>query len=494
MLYNRVSFLGGFLAAVVFVLIILTIFFSWLSGGQSPYFGLVAFLILPPFLVLGLILIPVGAVLERRRRIRTGRRTEALFPVIDLNNPKSRWHLTVFNIGLFAFLLVSALGTFQAYHYTETTEFCGTLCHQVMEPEHTAYTHSPHARVECVECHVGPGAGFFVRSKLSGLYQVYATLTNIYPRPIPTPIENLRPAQETCEQCHWPTAFFGKKQRLWTHHLYDEESTPWRINMLIKIGGGSPATAQTAGIHWHMNIANRIEFIATDSANQDIPWVRFTDLATGQSQIFIDENNPPDSNLVNSQPLHVMDCIDCHNRPTHIFDPPDRSVDLALNTRRLDPRLPGIKELGVNVLAQEYETTGQAMDAIAAAVSEAYETLPDSVAPPPVVEQAISTLQGIYSTYHFPVMNTRWDTHHNHIGHSIDRGCFRCHDGHHVAETGNRIKRDCTSCHAILAQGPPDSLMTADDPETGLEFVHPVDIGEAWREIGCYECHTGAEP
>jgi hypothetical protein len=270
LLYNRLSYLGGMLAAIMIVIFLLMLFISAAAGGDSPYFGLVTFMILPPFIILGLLMIPLGVWWERRNRSRKGRRTEALFPIVDLNVPKNRRYLIIFNISVFALLLLAAVGSYNAYHFTETTTFCGTLCHKVMHPEFTAYKKSPHARVRCVDCHVGSGASFYVKSKLSGMYQVYAALADVYPRPIPTPIKNLRPAQETCEQCHWPAAFFGEKQKLITHYLYDEKNSPWNINMLIKIGGGSAGTAQTTGIHWHMNIGNRVEYIARDRTQQHV--------------------------------------------------------------------------------------------------------------------------------------------------------------------------------------------------------------------------------
>ena len=177
---------------------------------------------------------------------------------------------TIFAFGTVLVIFVSAVGGYQAFHYTESTEFCGATCHDVMYPEYTAYKHSPHARVACVECHIGPGADWWVQSKLSGAYQVYAVIADVYPRPIPTPIENLRPAQETCEQCHWPQKFFGGQQKRFNHYMYDEANTPWPINMLIKTGGGNPRTGQAEGIHWHMNIKNNVEYIARDEERQEV--------------------------------------------------------------------------------------------------------------------------------------------------------------------------------------------------------------------------------
>lgn len=496
LLYNRISYLGGILAAVMIVVFLLMLFISTTAGGDNPYFGLVTFLIIPPFIILGLVMIPIGVWWERHYRVKKGRRTEAIFPIIDLNIPRNRLILTAFNISVFSLLLLAAVGAYNAYHYTETTGFCGTLCHRVMTPEFTAYKKSPHARVGCVDCHVGPGASFYVKSKLSGLYQVYAILANVYPRPIPTPIKNLRPAQETCEQCHWPAAFFGEKQRLSNHYLYDEKNSPWSINLLIKIGGGSPGTAQTTGIHWHMNISNRVEYIARDRAQQDIPWVRITNYKTGITNEYMDTTNPLTKAEMDSLPKHRMDCMDCHNRPTHIFESPNYAVNLALDTKRLDNKLPNIKANGVKVLTAEYKTTPEAMTGISQQMWALYDekNFPDTTILPASVEQAISTLQDIYSTNFFPEMGVKWDVYTDDIGHINSKGCHRCHDGNHKTAEGKEITRHCNACHIILSQGPPDSLEVSTDLVNGLEFRHPVDIADAWKETGCYECHKGVQP
>ncbi|HEX7345066.1 MAG TPA: NapC/NirT family cytochrome c [bacterium] len=496
LLYNRISYLGGMLAAIMIVIFLLMLFISTLTGAENPYFGLVTFIVIPPFIILGLLLIPIGVWWERRRRIRTGRATEAIFPVIDLNIRKNRIYLTIFNVSVFSLLLLAAVGAYNAYHYTETTSFCGTLCHEVMNPEFTAYERSPHARVGCVDCHVGSGASFYVKSKLSGLYQVYAALANVYPKPIPTPIKNLRPAQETCEQCHWPAAFYGEKQTLRNHYLYDKHSTPWSVNMLIKIGGGSPGTAQTTGIHWHMNIANQVEIIARDRAQQDIPWIRMSNFKTGIISEYQDVSNPLTQAELDSLPKRRMDCMDCHNRPTHIFRSPNYSVNLALDTQRLDDKLPSIKEYGVKVLTSPYKTTAEAMTGISQQMWALYDekNFPDTTIFPASVEQAIKTLQEIYSTNFFPEMGVKWDVYTDDIGHINSRGCHRCHDGNHKTSDGKAITRECNACHLILSQGRPDSLEIATNLVTGLEFRHPVDIGDAWKETGCFECHTGAQP
>lgn len=493
--YNRISFAGGIFASIIFITLLLMLFIVWLGGGTNPYFGLVVFLVLPPFLFLGILMIPLGMWWEWRRWKRTGQRTESLFPTLDLNIKRHRRDLAASIITAFVLLLLSAIGSYNAYHFTESIEFCGKLCHEVMDPEYTAYMRSPHARVGCTDCHVGAGASFFVKAKVTGLYQVYATLADVYPRPIPVPIKNLRPAQETCEQCHWPDAFFGAKQRLMTYYLSDEKNSPWQVNMLIKIGGGSPGTAQTTGIHWHMNIASEVDYIARDPRREDIPWVKITNHKTGVVSIYEDVDNPLTPEEIKAAAKHRMDCMDCHNRPTHIFRSPSYSVNLALLTERIDPTLPNIKQNGVEVLTADYKSTAEALKMIEQQMWILYdaEKYPDTAISSATIEQAIERLKEIYTSNFFPEMGVSWDNYVDNIGHLDTQGCDRCHAGNHKSEDGKVITRECIACHNIISQGPPEAMEVADSPE-GLRFRHPVDIEEAWTEIGCYECHTGANP
>ena len=200
--------------------------------------GIITFVILPMFLLMGVGVMIFGVMREHRRE-RLGKPHGLHLPQIDLNNPKHRTAFVSIAVGGITLLLFSAFGSFKAYEYTDSDEFCGETCHSVMEPEYTAYQFSPHAKVGCVQCHIGSGADWFVRAKISGSYQLYAVAFNKYPKPIPTPIENLRPAQQTCEQCHWPKHFFSEKQKMNTYFLADDKNTRWDINLLMKIGGGT---------------------------------------------------------------------------------------------------------------------------------------------------------------------------------------------------------------------------------------------------------------
>jgi hypothetical protein len=480
---------GAIVAIVNFVIILGLVLLDAITGGLAPYAGIIAFIILPAILILGLIFIPVGMYFERRRRIRhKGEKARSFY--IDLAKPSHRFATMVFSTGTIIFLLFTAVGSYRAYEFTESVTFCGQVCHEVMEPEFTAYQYSTHARVSCAECHVGPGAGWFVRSKLSGAYQVYATTFNLYPKPIPTPIENLRPARETCEECHWPNKFHGSQERIFDHYMVDEENTKWTIRMLIKTGGGSMEAGIAEGIHWHMNLANEIDYIATDEQRQEIAYVRIKD-HEGNIREYMSEDNPIDPDELSKYEMRRMDCIDCHNRPTHIYRSPSQAVNMAFSAGWIDATLPSAKRIAIESLIEDYPSKDSAMIAIADQIKASYaEEYPEVLESRKVdVESMIAGVQEIYRRNFFPKMKVRWDVYPDNIGHFSSPGCYRCHDGRHVSEDGSVISNDCKSCHIILSQGN-DADSQLIDPE-GLEFRHPVDIEEAWREMACSECHTG---
>ena len=369
---NPISLIGLALAAVALVNIILLVLIDVLGNQPSPYIGILAYMVAPGIMFFGLILIPLGIVIERRRRLRHAGVPHS-FPSLDLNNPAQRSTLAFVLSFVVIFSLMSAVGSYKAYEFTDSVEFCGQLCHTVMHPELTAYKASPHARVACVDCHVGSGASWYVKSKLSGLRQVYYTALGTYPRPIPTPVQNLRPAQQTCEQCHWPKKFWGAQLKTFTHYGTDEQNTPRVIRMLIKTGGGDPSLGQAGeGIHWHMNIANKITYFATDEQRQVIPWVRIED-QNGKVTEYAVKDNPPTQAQIDQASKRRMDCIDCHNRPTHIYVAPDLSVDRSISGRAIDATLPYIKQQGVQLLTADYKTTDEAEKAIADNLNKFYD-------------------------------------------------------------------------------------------------------------------------
>jgi hypothetical protein len=490
LLRNPISWLGIAVASVSTAFGLPLLLLDMINRRTHPYLAVVIYLVLPFVATGGIVIIILGVLWERRRRRRTPGVLVPPLPSIDLNRPS---HQAAVYAGITAIMIVMVLLSvtgYRAYHFTESVKFCGLVCHQVMKPEYTAYQHSPHARVACVQCHVGPGAGWFVRSKLSGLYQVYSVAAKKYPQPIPTPVRNLRPAQETCEQCHWPAKFFGAQQKTFNHYLADEPNSPWQIQMLIRVGGGDPKTGAVAGIHWHMNIKNEIAYIASDESRESIPWVRVVD-PEGDATEYMSTESPLSPEQIAKAEIHRMDCVDCHNRPSHIYRPPDRAVEQAFEAGLMDRSLPYLKRESMRLLDGSYETETQGRDAILKGLASFYQQeYPELYKDKAVaVQQATAALQQIFSTNIFPEMRVNWRVHPNHIGHLASVGCFRCHDGLHKSREGKVITKDCNACHTILAQGPPDTL--AGVPLQEQPFRHPVDVGMDVTELQCSECHTG---
>lgn len=485
---NPISLAGVALALVALANILFLFIIDLIEAHPTPYIGILAYMVGPAILILGLALVPAGIWYDRRRR-RAQRPGEVLrYLRIDFNDPSHRGAFSFFLSFTIVFILMSVVGSYRAYEFTDSVQFCGQLCHSVMNPEFTAYSHSPHARVACVECHVGAGATWYVKSKLSGARQVFATAFNTYPRPIPTPVHNLRPAQETCEECHWPARFYGAQLKVFTHYASDEKNTPRRIRMLIRVGGGDPATGAPEGIHWHMNIANEISYVAADEQHQVIPYVRVKDMQGRVTEYFASDSKMSKEDIAKA-PKRRMDCVDCHNRPTHIYTPPDQAVDQSMLARRIDGTLPFIKQQAVSALTGKYDSTPQAMEGIAKEMGEFYESKYPELARSRELEirNAIDEVQKIYARTIFPEMKLNWQTHPNNVGHFYFSGCFRCHDGQHTSPDGKVVSKGCDTCHTILSQDEGASRLISAE---GKQFQHPVDLGDL-TQVNCSDCHTG---
>jgi nitrate/TMAO reductase-like tetraheme cytochrome c subunit len=486
---NYISFAGAVIVAASLASIILLFLIELTKAADNPYLGIVTYIILPAFLILGLLIIVAGMLIERRRRRRRPDSAIAAYPKIDLNDPRQR-RIAISLVGVsFIFIFMSAFGSYRAYEYSESVEFCGKTCHSVMKPEYVAFLATSHARIRCVDCHVGSGAESYARSKFSGARQLYSLAFNKYSKPINTPVHNMRPAIETCEQCHWPSKFYGAQLKIFNHYAYDEQNSRRQTRMLISVGGGNPESGPVAGIHWHMNLANEVSYIATDSHRQVIPWIRVKD-RQGNVTEYYDRTRPLSPEQVSQADKRRMDCIDCHNRPAHAYLPPDVAVDQSFAAGRLDLSLPYLKRQAVESLNQPYTTENEAVKAIATDLDAFYRTNYGEVygQKGDAVKGAISETQRIYRTYFFPEMKTNWETHPNNIGHFYSSGCFRCHDGEHVSSSGKVIRNDCDICHTVIY----DSSNPAASVKMG-SFQHPVDLG-GMAELKCEVCHKANKP
>ncbi|MDP2137301.1 MAG: NapC/NirT family cytochrome c [Candidatus Didemnitutus sp.] len=474
---NWISAAGGVLAVGALFSFALLVAMDFTQEDKNPYLGILTYLVAPMFLIAGLSFVFLGWWQQRRhRRLHAG--GKASFWAIDWDNSVHRRRIVVFVAGGAVFLLLSAFGSYQTYHYAESNVFCGQVCHSAMNAEFQTYQRGAHARVACVECHVGSGAKAFVEAKLNGTRQLYGFIFDNYNRPIPTPVHNLRPAQETCEKCHWPEKFLGNLDMNWEHYLSDRKNTPYAVRMLMRVNNGRPGSPLN-GIHWHVSKDQVVEYYAIDEKLQDIVWMRVLNKQDGSAKIFRNEEfkgEPP------ANRIRVMDCIDCHNRPAHVFPPANDSVERAMALGKISTELPNIKRHAVAAMTQESIKTG------AEAPGKIAEYLKGRYKDAPGLTETIAEVQRIYAATMFPERKADWRQYPNNIGHKDWPGCFRCHDDKHSTASGEKVRAsDCTSCHIILSQGKGAELATLS--ASGLEFKHPA--GDYDAELRCADCHNG---
>lgn len=486
--YNFTTLISTAVATVAFVISLGLIGLDSWRGFTNPYMGLVTYVALP-LLMLGAIFIGFLGIVFTRRRL--ARNLEAKpYPVVDLNLKRNRFLVTWVGIIGIVLMIFSAFGATQAYAYTESVQFCGTTCHQVMGPEYTAYQHSSHAKIPCKECHIGPGAENYVQSKLAGTHQLYAAMTSSYNTPIPTPVKNLNSSKETCEHCHWTGQFYTSKMRTRIHYLSDETNTPHQISMLVKVG--TTEQGKDVGIHSHMYLNQQITYASLDEQRQNIPWVEVKD-ANGNVTVYRDKENPIDDAKLKTLPRRTVDCTDCHNRPAHQFPHPDTSLSDGFTRGRLDITLPELKTAATDALNAPYKTKKEGLAGVEKSLREFYAKSYPEVAKAKAksIDQAVTELKAVYARSYFPEMKADWRSHPDNLDHIHFNGCFRCHDDKHVSDTGRVISKDCQNCHLIVAQGKPGTAI----PTTlkGQPFVHPEDIGDAWKDTPCKDCHGQAE-
>jgi len=439
-------------------------FYVLLLGGGAekyPYAGIVLFLILPAFFVLGLILMPIGGLLRRHKLSKSGE-LPTVYPRFNLADPIVRKTALLVVLATFINIIIFSAASYKGTQYMDSANFCGEACHTVMQPEYTAYLNSPHSHVACVECHIGPGASWFVRAKVSGAKRVFAVTFHDYPTPIPPPLDQLRAARATCEQCHSPQRFIGNKLLIRTHYQDDEQNSVLKTVLVMKVGG--PDTTGMVGIHGHhLDPGVQISYVATDRKRQVIPQVTYVD-PQGKVTVF----NSTDTKVTPAELAHgehrVMDCLDCHNRPAHTFQLPNAALNQALAGQSISADLPYIKKEALLAIKPNYPDRDTARKRIAEALRSFYQTnYPKIVASQDAkLESSIRGVQAVYLHNIFPQMKVTWGTYSNDLGHTDSPGCFRCHDGNHVSADGKTIPNDCDTCHDLLAVDEKNPKILAD--------------------------------
>ena len=437
---HPVALLGVVITTVMAVLFLLLVFLDLFGYLHNPYLGLLVFVAVPAAFVVGLLLIPIGFRLEARRRAR-GEASD--WPVVDLRVARAR-RLIALVVGLTVVnLVLLSMASYGALHYMETAAFCGQVCHTTMEPQYVAHQSGPHARVPCVDCHVGPGVGALLESKMAGTRQLWQISFGQVPKPVPSPVHSMRPARFTCEQCHWPEKLHGDEVRVFREYADDEQNTETATPITLFVGGGSARLGIGTGIHWHMNLDTEIEYVTTDAKRETIPYVRLRD-RQGNVREYVVEGTPPERLAAGER--RRMDCMDCHSRPAHTFAfTPQRAIDEAIAVGRIPKDLPFVRREAVAAAAAEYPDKRAALEAIARRLREFYKTT--GTADARSIERAIEGTQGAWERNVFPAMNVKWGTYANHISHIDSPGCFRCHDDEHKSKDGSVIRQDCGLCH-----------------------------------------------
>ncbi|MBE0596304.1 MAG: NapC/NirT family cytochrome c [Desulfuromonadales bacterium] len=456
---SRVSLIGAMIVTVTTPFLVGAIVYDLIWHIQNPYVGAVIYMMLGPAFIGGLVLVFLGLFFfkgkEEVRLFTLDYLRDYFTDPSKFSRMRKLVFFAVFLTGVNMFIM--GLLAYRGYHYMESTSFCGQFCHTVMNPEYTAYQQSPHSRVSCVECHIGSGATWFVKSKVSGARQLFAVALDTYPRPILTPVHGLRPARETCEQCHRPELFHGEKLVVRENFREDEQNTPVHTVLLMRVGSAGDRTGSSHGIHWHVAPENQITYRASDHTRMEIAE---TTLVKPDGTQIVYTNSNVSAEPQPDQEVRVMDCIDCHNRPSHVYLPPSEAINRKLLEGAIPKNLPFIKRQAMLVVQQPYETSAAATSGIATELNAWYQkNYPDLVRQnPALLDQAIRGVQAAFSENVFPEMNIAWNTYVNHIGHgeNFDIGCFRCHDGSHESAAGEVISADCNVCHVILAEDEPN--------------------------------------
>lgn len=486
--YNLTSF-SGLVIAIVGVGLEVTFFaYEMIVGKEKPYLGLLTYIVFPGQILFGFLIMVFG-ILSHRSRHRKRDKDLAVpsYPRIDLNVPHTR-HLAIFyTLAIVAFVILIATASIKGFEFTESPVFCGELCHVPMEPEHTAWKSSPHANIRCVECHVGPGADWYLKTKISGIRQLYGILTiGHYKAPIGVPIPDRRSAYETCAHCHWIDRQVNDRRKVFTHYASNEENTPRESILYLKFGG-TFREPNTSGIHWHTK--QYIEYIPRGAHHEEIPYISLK-TADGKLVEYLSTEKPMTKDEITkaAKDKRRMDCISCHSRPAHIYRSPSTELDDYLLSGTIDSSLPFIKKVALEVLDKPYKTKEEALQAIENGIKGYYVTNYPKLSDTKVqaVKKAISEVKLIYSANFFPRMKVTWATYPNNIGHMYFPGCFRCHDGKHKNAAGKVISKDCNLCHTVVSQ------IQENVPKGTLvkKFVHPVDIGDELITTNCSECHN----
>jgi hypothetical protein len=487
---NWVGSAGVVLTTSAFAVFVLAELLRLSGAVTNAYVGLITYLMLPALFVVGLVLIPIGWWIHHRQADKTTRQLLTARFATDFVRARHsgsrlvKWlvALTLFNI------LFLVIGAGRMLQFMDSAEFCGTACHSVMSPEWASYQQSPHAHVPCVDCHVGEGTEAAFDAKLNGAWQMISVTFDLYERPIPTPVHNLRPARETCEKCHWPGKVHDDRIKTIAHYADDRESSPQFTTLALKVGSGEGR--RRGEIHWHIAEQNQVRYLPADRQRSAVRWVEVRQPDGSFKRYQNRELDDGDAAKPEAEPpieVRELDCVDCHNRATHVYEDPADAVDRRIANGEISRSIPFVRRQAHEALTGAWAAAGAAEDdsdraAELAAMELDFRGYYRSEHPEAArqyhreIDQAVATLQAIYRRNIHPRMQVTWGSYPQHIGHRGGGGCRRCHTPDMVDDQGQSVPYQCTLCHSILAY----------ESSSPFRFLQPIDPDDREQEMHRY--------
>lgn len=493
-IYNYVSAIGAVLVLGSILELIFQLLIALFTNQNGYFLGIFMFVFVPLNLMLGIILIFAGIYISKRisKSKNTG---ENLEQGPNEHYASQNKAVIVFIIGMVIFFVVVMIGNIKTMDFANSDAFCGEICHSAMEPEFISYKNSKHDNVTCIHCHYSDNDNLFIKSKLAALRQIGTIVGGDYKHPLTIPPHTLEPGRNTCEHCHKPAMFNPRILRNKENFLSDKENTKWITRLILRVGNEHSSKVSTKGIHWHMHRDNIVQFVSLDDKKQDLPWVRYININENDTTIYIDSTSDFQPSSLDTVEIFTMDCMDCHNRISHNFASPSEFIDREISQGNISETLYEIKRLLIDICEEEFPNVDSLKTYSIIYLKNFYtKNYPGYyLKNEKIIKSAITVFTNEYAKNIFPEMKVKWDSFPSNAGHKYNPGCFRCHNDLHKSEEGIILKRDCNQCHTITSQGNPNYLENAIHGEE-LEFSHPVDIDESWRETNCNECHTGLTP
>ena len=455
---SRVSLAGAVVSGLLFPVLLISLFLDMQGVVHNPYFGFLIYMVMGPLFVAGLITVLVGQFLFRDSE------EIGLFTLEyireQLNMPgrfiRVRKLIYISSFLVFFTLVVIGVVSYTGFRYTETIGFCGQFCHDVMEPQYISHQNSPHSRIECVSCHISGSSDLVTRSKVSGVKMIFSTMLGSYSRPINNPVHSLRPDREVCEECHRPEMFHGNKLYIKDYFLSDEHNSHVQTVLLMRIGSSGYRDQNAQGIHWHVSPDHKTYYRSAADDQDRITQVKLVD-HDGKVFIFNNKLESSSGEAAADGGYRLMDCMDCHNRPTHVFLPASEAIDRKIASGAIDRTLPFIKKNAMEVILRKYSSKDQARRQIVTGIEEWYaKNRPDVINRRRAeLDQSVNAIFQAWTENVFPDMGIGWGTYRNNLVHDTGDGCFRCHTDNYQTKEGRSIPSDCDLCHFILAEREP---------------------------------------